>query len=95
MTVYDPRTGHKKKVVDACITPHRKNCRGCKFSIDSQLRDGGCGLEYKEAWLMKHENNLDTDDLKDAYEVITEALLDIQNKAIANGYPHRIGSGLV
>ena len=84
MKIYDPITGHTKNVVDECITPTRKNCRGCKYSIDSRLQDGGCGLKYKDAWLSRHDKD---SALKDVYTVITEALQETArrcNKEVAH-----------
>ena len=84
MTIYNPNTGHTKMVVDECITPYRKSCRGCKYSIDSRLQDGGCGLKYKDAWLSRHDKD---PALKDVYTVITEALQETArrcNKEVAH-----------
>ena len=48
MKIYDPKTGHTKMVVDECVDPHRPNCKGCEYSLDPTMRDGGCLAGYSE-----------------------------------------------
>ena len=49
MIIHDPVTGHTKGVCDACIDPHRANCRGCDYNFIPSLFDGGCtkGTAYE------------------------------------------------
>ena len=38
--------------VDECIYPEKMSCRGCPYSYDPTLFDGGCKLHYEpEAFL--------------------------------------------
>lgn len=71
MEIYDPKTGHTKMVVDECVDPYRPNCRGCDYSFDPSLFDGGCtrGTKYEGKHCKSEPVNV--------YEVVTQVMQHI------------------